>query len=260
MDLAMPLAPETIADLRRSIADRGVLVFRDQQLSVDQQIEFARQFGRLYIHPTAGSIARERREVIPIHADEKTKVVFGEDWHTDASCDLEPPLGSILKLTEVPEIGGDTLFASMYAAYEALSAPIKRLLEGLTAVHDGALVYRGSSFERREYPRNRHPVICVHPESGRKLIFVNSMYVSRIVGLSPAESDAVLQMLFRHIARPEFQCQVKWREHTVVFWDNRCVQHMAVFDYFPQRRVGTRVQICGTQPTGEQTVEGVLAA
>jgi taurine dioxygenase len=247
IDLAKPMTPEVLGEVRRALVDNGVIGFRDVHLDVEQQIAFAAQFGQLYIHPVA-DMASKHPEILPVYADEKSTRAFGEDWHSDASCDLEPPLGSILQLQVVPKVGGDTMFSSMYAAYDALSEPMKAFLEGLTAVHDGQHVFRRRWDPAKKYPANEHPIVCRHPESGRKLLFVNSQYTTHIVQLKPRESDAVLQLLYRHVETPEFHYRFKWRENSMVFWDNRCVQHKAVFDYWPQKRVGTRVQICGTQP------------
>jgi len=149
-------------------------------------------------------------------------------------------------------VGGDTLFASMYAAYEALSAPMNRLLEGMTAIHDGEHVYRGR-YEGvvetgRVYPRAEHPVIRTHPISGRQALFVNREFTTRIVQLSRLESDAVLEMLYRQIETPEFQCRFRWEPGSIAFWDNRCAQHHAMWDYYPQRRRGLRVTIKGDKP------------
>lgn len=247
VDLSKPLAPPVLAEVRRALVELGVVGFRDQHLDVEQQIAFAAQFGKLYIHPVADMTSRHP-EILPVYADETSTRAFGEDWHSDASCDREPPLGSILQLQILPEVGGDTMFSSMYAAYEALSEPIKRLCESLTAVHDGQHVFRRRFDPTRKYPANEHPIVCRHPESGRKLLFVNEQYTTHIPQLKPRESDALLRMLYRHIETPEFHYRFKWRPNSVVFWDNRCVQHKAVFDYWPHKRVGTRVQVCGTQP------------
>jgi taurine dioxygenase len=246
VDLSRSLAPEVVKEIRWALADNGVVGFRDQTLSVEQQINFGKQFGKLYIHPVA-DLNSMHPEITPVYADEKSTRVFGEEWHSDASCDIEPPLGSILQLQECPPSGGDTMFASMYAAYEALSYEMKSFLTGLTAVHDGGHVFR-RKFEQKDYVATEHPVICVHPETKRKLLFVNSQYTTHISQLKPKESEAVLRFLYHHVETPEFQYRFRWREKSVVFWDNRCVQHKAVFDYFPQRRVGTRIQVCGSTP------------
>lgn len=244
VDLSRPLPPETVAEIRDALVTHGVVGFRDQSLDVEQQIAFAAQFGKLYIHPVADLKSRHP-EILPVYADEKSTKVFGEDWHSDASCDTEPPMGSILQLQEHPPAGGDTMFSSMYAAYDALSAPMKGFLRGLTAIHDGGHVFRRRFDKERFYPTTEQPVVIRHPESGRKALFVNSQYTTHIPQLSPRESDAVLAFLYRHVETPEFHCRFQWRAGSVVFWDNRAVQHKAVFDYFPHRRVGTRVQVCG---------------
>ena len=158
-------------------------------------------------------------------------------------------MGSMLYLTEVPASGGDTMFASMYAAYDALSQPMQQFLEGLTAVHDGAKVWtRYGLAPSRPFARNEHPIVVVHPETGRKLLFVNRVFTTHVPGLSARESDALLEMLYRHIENPRFMCRFRWQAHSVAFWDNRCTQHQAIFDYFPQRRSGYRVTINGTRP------------
>jgi taurine dioxygenase len=161
-------------------------------------------------------------------------------------------MGSILYIKQCPPRGGDTLFANMYAAYEALSAPMKRMLEGLTAVHDAnkAHTYRFKATDRADmtFPSATHPVIRTHPVTGRKLLFVNRGFTTRVVELSRLESAAVLEMLYRHIETPEFHCRFKWQPNSIAFWDNRCAQHHAMWDYFPQRRYGHRVTICGDKP------------
>ena len=161
-------------------------------------------------------------------------------------------MGSILYLHTVPEVGGDTLFASMYAAWEALSEEMKRFLDPLVAVHESEHVYKGryedGEMRRNSYPRAEHPVVRTHPVTGRKALFVNSGFTTRIKGLRRAESDAVLRMLFEHVKDARFQCRFRWRPHSVAFWDNRCVQHLAIWDYYPQTRSGVRVTIAGDRP------------
>jgi len=169
----------------------------------------------------------------------------------DVSCDAEPPMGSILYLKEVPPEGGDTLFASMYAAYDKLSPPIKQLVEGLTAIHDGEPVYRGRfgyAATEKGFPKAEHPVVRTHPVTGRKALFVNRNFTTQIKELSRLESDALLEMLYRHAETPEFQCRFRWQPNSVAFWDNRCAQHHAMWDYFPQHRHGYRVTIKGDRP------------
>jgi len=164
-------------------------------------------------------------------------------------------MGSILRLFIVPETGGDTLFASMYAAYEALSEPMKDFLQGLTAIHDGAPYYRrvnallGRQDGGRDYPRAEHPLVRTHPVTGEKAIFVNELFTTGLVGLSQAEADAILGFLFRHVQRGDFQCRFRWRKNSMAFWDNRCTQHLAIWDYFPETRSGYRVTIKGDRPS-----------
>jgi taurine dioxygenase len=191
---------------------------------------------------------------MPVHADANSKRVAGEEWHSDVSCDVEPPMGSILHLHTVPPSGGDTLFASMYAAYETLSERMKRFLEGLTALHSGERYYRrmnaklGTDDAGRTFPRANHPVVRTHPLSRRKALFVNRGFTYRINELPEEESEAVLNFLYQHAERPDFQMRFRWDLNSVAFWDNRCVQHLAIWDYFPNVRSGNRVTIKGDAP------------
>jgi len=251
VDLTRQLDNSTLAAIREVFVENGVVFFRDQALDHDQHKAFAKLFGKLFVHPASTPVAGHP-ELIPIKADENSTKVAGEEWHTDTSCEAAPPMGSILHLQVVPEVGGDTLFASMYAAYEGLSAPMRARLERFTAHHSAEAAYRGYYGEVRQYPKADHPVICVHPESKRKLLFVNRFYTTRINELTQKESDELLQFLFHHIETPEFQCRFRWQPNSIAFWDNRCTQHRAIWDYFPQRRSGFRVQIQGEAPVGVQ--------
>ena len=252
IDLAQPLNAATVDALGRALAENCVLFFHDQTLTPVQQKVLGRCFGELHLHPAWPRLVDGHPEIMEIYADANSKRIAGEDWHSDVSCDPEPPLGTLLYMLEVPGVGGDTLFASMYAAWEALSAPMKKMLAGMTALHDGEATYRGRYEGAVEagkvYPRSVHPVARTHPVTGRKALFVNRIFTSRIQELSKPESDAVLAMLFSHIEQPEFQCRFRWRAGSVAFWDNRCVQHHALWDYYPQRRRGLRVTIKGDQP------------
>jgi alpha-ketoglutarate-dependent taurine dioxygenase len=252
IDLAQPLDERAVKALEGALAEHCVLFFRDQSMTPEQQKTLGRRFGELHLHPAWPRLVPGHPEIMEIYADEKSKRVAGEDWHSDVSCDPEPPLGTILYMLEVPPVGGDTLFANMYAAWESLSAPMRRMLEGMTALHDGEYVYRGryegAVEERKVYPRSEHPVVRTHPVSGRKALFVNRTFTTRIVQLAKHESDAVLAMLFEHLERPEFQCRFRWQPGSVSFWDNRCAQHHAMWDYYPQRRRGLRVTIKGDAP------------
>jgi alpha-ketoglutarate-dependent taurine dioxygenase len=188
-------------------------------------------------------------EIVAIHADAESKFIAGEHWHSDLTCDAEPPLGSILYLHTVPETGGDTLFASMYAAYDAFSPRMKAYLEGLTAIHDADHVYRPLFPDvDRKYPCSTHPVVRTHPVTGRKLLFVNASYTTRIVEVPKEESDAILAYLYAHLQNPNFHVRFRWTPHAIAFWDNRCTQHMATWDYFPNVRSGFRVTVAGDRP------------
>ena len=251
VDLAQPLSEDTFKTVHDALIENCVIFFRDQQLTVEQHKAFGRRFGELAIHPAAPGLVEGHPEILVIHADEKSKRVAGENWHSDVSCDAEPPMGSILYMHELPPVGGDTLFASMYAAYDGLSEPLKRMLEGMTALHRGEHVYRGTygvDDRNRVYPEAEHPVIRTHPVSGRPALFVNRGFTTRIVQLKRDESAAVLEMLYRHIETPEYQCRFRWQPRSIAFWDNRCVQHHAMWDYFPQRRHGHRVTLSGDKP------------
>ncbi len=251
VDLSQPLDERTFKEIHDALIDSGVIFFRDQHLTPDQQKAFGRLFGELHMHPAAPRELADHPEILVIHADEKSKHVAGENWHSDVSCDLEPPMGSILYMHALPPVGGDTLFASMYAAYEALSEPLKRFLEPLTAMHEGEHVYRGRygvDDTGKTFPKAEHPVVRTHPVSGRKALYVNGGFTTRIVQLKRPESDTLLQFLYRHVETPEFHCRFRWQVNSIAFWDNRCMQHHAMWDYYPQRRHGHRVTIRGDKP------------
>ena len=252
VDLAS-LDEETFDIIRNALFDHQVIFFRSQDISVEQHKAFGARFGQLDIHPNDPGL-EGHPEIMIIHADETSKRVAGEMWHSDVSCAQEPPMGSILSMSVVPERGGDTLFASMYAAYEALSERMKSLLQGLNAVHEGAPYYRdvnrtiGRDDSGRSYPTAEHPVIRRHPITGRQALYVNSMFTTRLSGITQPESDALLGFLFKHVQNTEFHCRFRWEKDSVAFWDNRCTQHYAVWDYFPQVRSGYRVTVKGERP------------
>jgi taurine dioxygenase len=251
--LAQPLGNRQVDELHRALAEHQVLFFRDQPLDEEAHKRLGRYFGELHIHPSTPGPAGHP-EILPIHADASSKRIAGEYWHSDVSCDEEPPLGSILYLHTVPPSGGDTLFASQYAAYEALSPRLKAYLEGLTATHSGDHVYRrnnalmGIDDRGKVYPRASHPVVRTHPVTKRKALFVNGDFTTRIEGLPLEEGRAMLEFLVEHSTREEFQVRFAWQPHSVAFWDNRCVQHLAIWDYYPQVRSGRRVTIKGDRP------------
>lgn len=252
VDLSKPLPPEVFEEVRRALAENLVIFFRDQPMTPTQQMAFGRLFGDLHQHPAAPH-EPGMPEVMIVAADKDSVRANGEGWHTDVSCDPEPPMGSILQIRECPPEGGDTVFANMYAAWDALSEPMKAHLEGLTATHDGEHVYRGlysnlGVEDKPTYPRAQHPIARTHPWTGRKALYVNAGFTTRIDGVPPDESEALLRYLFQHLQHPLFQCRFKWAPHSVAFWDNRCVQHHAIWDYWPHSRSGNRVTIKGETP------------
>jgi taurine dioxygenase len=251
VDLSLMPGSAQLEQIHSALLEHLVIFFRDQHLSPEQHKAFGRLFGHLHIHPAPLGTFEGHPEIVIIAADANSTRIAGEEWHSDVSCDAEPPLGSVLYLKEVPEVGGDTLFASMYAAYEGLSDSMQRFLAGLTAIHDGARNYVGRQAIREpgaEFPRAEHPVVRTHPETGRRALFVNRLFTTRVAQLQPRESDTILRMLFEHIENPEFQCRFRWRRNSIAFWDNRCTQHLALWDYYPQRRYGHRVTIAGDKP------------
>lgn len=251
IDLRQDVTPEQLAEIRAAIADNLVLVFRNQEIDGEQHKRFARHFGTLHRHllgaDKAWNAAERDPEVLAWRTGKSSRFTAGDAWHNDVSCDAEPIWGSFLRVTRLPEIGGgDTAFANLHLAYESLSDPIKALLDGLTAVHDGQEGWSngyGSKPEAgQEFPATEHPVVARHPVTGRKLLFVNAAFTSHIVQLTRAESDALLQLLFRHVEKHlSFQTRIHWQPNTLLFWDNWATQHHAVWDYYPFERWGERV-------------------
>lgn len=232
----------------------SVLFFPHQELPPEAHESLGRRIGDLHVHPAAPTVDGHPN-VMLIHADETSKVVAGNGWHTDVSCDERPPAATILHLPIIPECGGDTLFISTEAAYDELSGPMKDFLADKTAVHESAHIYRGrygskeSDSRDGHFPSAEHPVIRTHPVTGRKSLYVNRAFTTRIKGLAPNESKALLDMLFDHIEhRPEFQVRFRWTPGAVALWDNRCTQHYAAWDYYPQVRSGRRVSVIGERP------------
>ena len=241
---------ETFNEIHRALLENCVIFFRGQDISIDDQIAFGQRFGELDVHPAAANTTGHP-EILVIHADENSSRANGEAWHSDVSCLPEPPMGSILHMREIPPTGGDTLFASMYAAYDALSERMKSYLEGLEAVHSGEHIYRGlydGVADKESYPWAKHPVVRTHPDTGRKCLFINRAFTTHLVGMPRDESDAVLGYLYQHVEHPNFQVRFTWEENSIAFWDNRCAQHRAIWDYWPHRRHGYRVTVKGDRP------------
>jgi taurine dioxygenase len=185
---------------------------------------------------------------VVIRANAQSRFVAGETWHTDGTADLQPSMGSMLYVKETPAIGTDTLFANMHLAVEMLSPTMQQFLGELTAIHDGEIPWKGFQ-PPANLPKTEHPVVVRHLKTGRKTLFVNSGFTSHIVQLSGGESQMLLNMLFDLVTwEPILICRVRWAPNTLAFWDNRCTQHHAVWDYFPHSRYGERVTILGKQP------------
>jgi len=251
VDLTKPLSAEQVSDISDALARHGVIFFREQPLDLEMQRRFALYFGELHIHVggegTASKPDAQYPEARRQHFDANSRRVSGEVWHTDQSCAAIPPMASILHQRIIPpDGGGDTLFASKYAAYDALSPRMQQFLLGLSATHDGAKLFDKGT--KTVYPVSSHPVVTLHPWRGKNLLYVNRVRPTHLDELPRDESDAILEFLFDHIECPEWQMRFHWREHSIAFWDNRCTQHRAIWDYWPNVRSGYRIQIKGTQP------------
>jgi taurine dioxygenase len=258
LDLSVALHAEQYAAIEQALLQHQVLFFRNQPLTPDEHIRFAAGFGDLHIHPLYPNVP-EYPELLLLDTD-IIDLRDNASWHTDVTFLAAPALGAILSTKQVPPFGGDTLWASGIAAYEALSAPLANMLDGLTASHDFTKPFPLERFgstqddlaryeqTRRDHPPFSHPVIRTHPVSGRKALFVNDGFTTRINELEPAESAALLTLLFNHVSRPEFTVRWRWSVNDLAFWDNRITQHYAVDDYRPQRRVMHRATILGDKP------------
>lgn len=256
VDLSKPMSASLLASLREALLEWKVIFFRDQDITTEEHLAFARQFGELEVHPFAPH-KEGYPEVLAITHD-KDRPGRENVWHSDVTWRTCPSLGSVLRAIEVPDVGGDTLFSDMYAAYEGLSDEVKEKVEGAVAIHDFAyfralMKKMGKTPEEIEemnkaYPMVEHPVIRTHPETGRKGIYVNAAFTQHIVGLERSESDALLAHLYAQAAIPEYQCRFRWQENSVAFWDNRACQHYAVSDYWPAVRRMERVTIIGDRP------------
>jgi len=260
IDLARDLDDTSIGEIRAALLEHQVVFFRDQSLDVPGLKRFAARFGALTIHPMIKTDGAHP-EVLRIVKEPSDRKNFGGDWHSDVTYLEQPALGSILYGAEIPPLGGDTLFASMYLAYEALSPTYQRMLEGLRAVHSTSRSYSDAGkdqgyvgeagsmpVKRQEHLVTEHPIVRTHPETGRKALYVNEVFTTGIAGMSEGESRPILEFLFRHCTLPEFACRFRWSTGAVAFWDNRCTQHYALNDYHGQRREMHRVTIEGDRP------------
>lgn len=254
VDLSKPLSDDLVARIRRALVEHQVIFFRDQDLTPAQQAAFGARFGPLNVHPFVAGMAGQP-EVMEIIKEPSDRVNFGGGWHSDMSFLERPSIGSILYAVEIPEFGGDTLFASQAAAFEALSPGLQKTLEGLNAVHSASREYssQGHSAQKRGSMKVAeadgyvgefvHPMVLVHPETGRKALYVNPAFTLRIEGWKTRESKALLDFLFEHSRYEAFTCRFSWREGSVAFWDNRSVWHFALNDYPGQRRHMRRVTV-----------------
>ncbi|MCF3195086.1 taurine dioxygenase [Pseudomonas fragi] len=258
VDLTQPLSLEHRDAIEQALLEHHVVFFKNQSITPQQQARFAAHFGDLHIHPIYPNVP-EQPEVLVLDTA-VTDVRDNAVWHTDVTFLPTPAMGAVLSAKQLPAFGGDTLWAAGIAAFEGLSKPLQVLLDGLTATHDFTKSFPlerfGSTPEdlarweqtRKNNPPLSHPVIRTHPVSGRKSLFVNEGFTTRINELSEAESEAILKLLFAHATRPEYTIRWRWQENDVAFWDNRVTQHYAVDDYRPNRRVMHRATILGDAP------------
>ena len=258
VDLTQPLNDQQRTAIEQALLEHQVIFFKNQSITPQQQARFAANFGDLHIHPIYPNVP-EQPEVLVLDTA-VTDVRDNAVWHTDVTFLPTPAMGAVLSAKQLPAFGGDTLWASGIAAFEGLSKPLQALLDGLTATHDFTKSFPlerfGSTPEdlarweqtRKNNPPLSHPVIRTHPVSGRKSLFVNEGFTTKINELSEAESEAILKLLFAHATRPEYTIRWRWQENDVAFWDNRVTQHYAVDDYRPNRRVMHRATILGDAP------------
>lgn len=256
IDLSRVLSTEIIDWLTELLVERKVLFFRDQALTADQHIAFAARFGELEIHPFTKNNT-QHPEIIQLYNDKKHPPKVNK-WHSDVTWRKEPSLGSILLAREVPEVGGDTLFANMELAYEKLESGTKNKIKTNLAYHDNQVFLnnmRASGVDEEaiattaaSFPPVKHPAVRTHPVSGRKALYVNQIFTRSIDGLDPDQSDKLLRELFLTAWNPDIQCRFRWRKNSVAFWDNRAAQHYAAADYWPNTRKMDRVTIQGDVP------------
>jgi taurine dioxygenase len=262
VDLSEDISDDLFDEIHQAFLDHLVIFFRDQSLTPDQQKAFARRFGELHVNEFIPGI-EGHPEIIPIAKEPDDKYNVGHGWHSDVTFAEEPALGSVLYARQIPPHGGDTLFANMYMAYDTLSEGMKDLLDGVTAVHsagaafgpqaltstnadDGSVVEYNYSEETEQ--RAEHPVFRTHPETGRKALYVNSIFTVGLSRMRKEESDSILSFLYQHLSKPEFQCRFRWRDGSMAMWDNRCAQHYPLNDYHGQRRLLHRVTVLGDKP------------
>lgn len=261
LDLRQPLTPEVVAGIRAALLRHKVVFFRDQDISHEDHVRFGRYFGELEGHPVTSHVPgfpeilhieaadgmKLREEIVPL-------VRVANKWHTDVTFRAAPSMGGVLRMRDMPPLGGDTLFADTAAIYRDLPQALKDKLASLTAEHDilQSYGYRVDEAKRQElraaYPLMVHPVIRIHPETGDKHLFVNKVFTTRILGLPEDEAKTLLADLLDRVKTPEYQVRFRWTPNAIVFWDNRATQHYAILDYWPQERIVERVTIAGDAP------------
>jgi taurine dioxygenase len=256
VDLATNLSDKVLTAIRELLVEHEVIFFRNQNISHEQHKQMANFFGPLQTHPAYGTVPNfPEITILESTAEHPSKI---EEWHTDMTFRQHPPMGSILRSKICPPNGGDTLWSSMTSAYEGLSQPMKDFLDNLNAEHDFSYGFKESLAEPggrekledavKANPPVIHPVIRIHPESGKKVIFVNSLFTTKILELTLSESRSILNFLYDHVKTPEFTCRFNWEPNSIAFWDNRSTQHKPVNDYFPAHRMLERITIDGDKP------------
>jgi len=265
VDLRQPLPDDQFKAVEDALCENELIIFRNQDITSEQLMVFGRRFNDLTVHPFAPNEGKNAPELIKFRNDETTPP-FGTDvWHSDETFRAEPPMATVLCAKEVPAVGGDTMFVSMSAAYDGLSDRMQQYISGLEGIHDlkpfRALF--GTSEEDRKnlqhfellYPPQLHPVVSIHPVSGRKVLFVNPQFTVAINGMDERESRSLLDTLFHQALVPEYQFRLHWEPHTIAMWDNRSTQHYAIHDYYPQRRYMERVTIRGGPVKGVERAD-----
>lgn len=258
-NLSGEMPEATIAEIKRAFNEYLVIFFRDQEASDHDLARFARHFGDLAVLPPHRQHPGQFPELLVIDKKPDTGLVFGWEWHSDTTHLEVPPLGSVLAARQLPPVGGDTMFANQYMAYDTLSDAMKAMLDGVKAVHSNSRILASLEMDDVLAPGQGlgnkdgtmsavHPVVRIHPDTGRKALFVNKMHTERFEGMTLSESQPLLNYLYEHSTRPEFTCRFRWEPGSIAFWDNRCCQHLALDDYPGQRRLMHRVQIRGTRP------------
>ncbi|WP_297752353.1 TauD/TfdA family dioxygenase [Hydrogenophaga sp.] len=264
ISLATEFDEQEVAMLRQLLARHKVLVFREQDVTPAQHVAFARRFGKLEVHPIIKRHPDHPELVTFVHND--VNVGVENVYHSDTSFYPEPSMGSVLRCVECPEVGGDTIFVNMVAAYESLPDTVKEKLIGLNAMHDASVVFsnrtptsEGRAKLREEIPPVEHPVVRTHPETGEKILYVNEAFTTHFANYrqinegvwnrdAPTQARDLFAFLLRQARTPEFQVRIQWRKNTIVFWDNRSVQHYAIMDYYPNVRSMMRATIIGDRP------------